>query len=259
MNVGRMREALATAKSVGARGFASYALAKALSRVLPRGWSVPVFSDYSDGVLVARSRTTDLSVFWQIFIRREYRCVDDLTDVDLVIDCGANVGYSAAYFLTRFPDCYVIAVEPDKSNFESLNRNCSRFRGRYIALPTAVWPRKTGLRISEEEDGLSGEWGYKVREVRPGEAAQMEAVDIGSLLTLSGRDRISILKMDVEGAEKWIFASGAEEWLAKVDVLVIELHGPECHEVFRRAISPLAFDLSTCDELTVARNRALPA
>ncbi len=255
MNVERMRQTLAMAKRVGAPSFASYALAKLLARVLPRGWSVPIYSDYSDGLLVARSRTSDLSVFWQIFICREYRCVDDLVDVDLVIDCGANVGYSAAYFLTRFPDCRLIAVEPDESNFETLNRNCDRFRGRYTALRTAVWPRKTGLRISEEESRNAGEWAYTVREVRPGEAAQMEGVDIESLLALSGRDRISILKMDVEGAEKWIFASDAERWLAKVDTLVIELHGPECREVFLRAISPFEFDLSTCDELTVARKR----
>ena len=59
--------------------------------------------------LQCRSRTTDSAVFWQVFIGLEYECLDDVADVGLVIDCGANVGYSSAYFLSRFPRCTVVA------------------------------------------------------------------------------------------------------------------------------------------------------
>src|ERR1700728_3752617 len=53
--------------------------------------------------LVFRTNTTDRVVFWQIFLDREFAPIDDLTDVGLVVDCGANAGYSAVYFLNQFP------------------------------------------------------------------------------------------------------------------------------------------------------------
>src|SRR5258708_20878765 len=36
--------------------------------------------------------TTDYYVYRQVFVEREYGCMDDLTNVGLIIDCGANVG-----------------------------------------------------------------------------------------------------------------------------------------------------------------------
>ncbi len=180
-----------------------------------------------------------------------------MIDAELIVDCGANVGYSSAYFLSRFPRCRLIAVEPDGSNFEILEKNLRPFAGRVTALRAGVWPRRAGLRISEEKFGDGREWSYTVRETRPGESRQLDGIDIASLLRTSGFERISILKIDVEGAEKWIFAENFEDWLDKVDVLVIELHGQDCSDVFHRAIGRYGFELSTCDELTVARRRAV--
>jgi FkbM family methyltransferase len=207
--------------------------------------------------LLARSGASDLDVFKQIFLDREYRCLDDVIDPELIVDCGANVGYSSAYFLSHFPRCRLIAVEPDASNFEILQKNLRPFAGRVTALRAGVWPRRAGLRISEERFGDGREWSYTVREAQPGESRQLDGIDIASLLRTSGYERISILKIDVEGAEKWIFAENFEDWLDKVDVLVIELHGQDCSDVFHRAIGRYGFELSTCDELTVARRRAV--
>ena len=83
----------------------------------------------------------------------------------------------------------------------------------------------------------------------------MPTVDVASLLRDSGRERISILKIDIEGSEREVFApaTDARTWLQRVDNLVIELHGPRCREVFMTAIDGFGFELSTCDELTVCR------
>lgn len=83
----------------------------------------------------------------------------------------------------------------------------------------------------------------------------MTAVDVGSLLQLSGHDRISILKVDIEGAEKVIFARNYETWIDKCDAILIELHDNECKDVFYKAIEGRGFQISKCadDEITVAR------
>lgn len=88
------------------------------------------WTKYATFPLKARPKTTDPFVFWQIFGDREYRCLDDLRNVGLIIDCGATVGYSSAYFLTPLPTSHVIAVEPDIDNFDLLRTNLAPYGDR---------------------------------------------------------------------------------------------------------------------------------
>ena len=89
----------------------------------------------------------------------------------------------------------------------------------------------------------------------PGETPDMTAVDIGSLLAQSGASSISILKIDIEAAERYVFAENYEPWLAAVENLVIELHDQACCEVFFRAIQGLPLDVTHSGELTVCRRQ----
>src|SRR5262249_54939154 len=68
--------------------------------------------------LLFRSNSSDISVFSQIFVQMEYASLINQMkgNVGLVVDLGANVGFSSAYFLSAFPDAHVIAVEPDPQN-----------------------------------------------------------------------------------------------------------------------------------------------
>ena len=81
----------------------------------------------------------------------------------------------------------------------------------------------------------------------------MRAIDVGTVLERSGHERMSILKIDIEGAETEVFSSGCDLWLGKVDNLVIELHGEEASAVVRRAIAREGFQTSECGELFVCQ------
>ena len=73
-------------------------------------------------------------------------------------------------------------------------------------------------------DRGTGKWGFGVEEVAKGEKFVIEAIDIDTLLKDSGLERINILKLDVEGAEKSIFFHISKKWLEKTDIMVIELY-----------------------------------
>jgi len=207
--------------------------------------------------LFFRPISSDRYVFHQIFIEREYSCFDDLDRPDLIIDCGANVGYSSGYFLSRFPSCSVIAVEPDPENFKMLERNLAQFGNRARAIRAAVWSHSSRLKIKEStyRDGL--EWAFQVSECKPDEESSVEAVDIGALLRESGHERISLLKMDIEGAEAVVFSSEYEPWIDLIDNIAIELHDDtvfgDARRVFATAISGRGFKTSSSGELTVCR------
>jgi FkbM family methyltransferase len=207
--------------------------------------------------LLVRGDSSDFDVFDQIFIDREYRCLDDMTEVRLVIDCGANVGYSSAYFLSLHPNSRIIAVEPDPENFAMLKRNLAPYRSRVNAINAGVWSHATRLALSESRYRDGREWTRQVRVSEAGEEADIEGVDIETLFASSGQDRISILKVDVEGAEAEIFSKNYRSWLDKVDAIAIELHDDsvfgKATEVFFTAIEAGGFQVSRSGQLTVCR------
>lgn len=185
-------------------------------------------------------------VFGQIFAEREYRCLDHLRGVGTVIDAGANVGYSAAYFLSRWPEAKVFALEPDEQNFEVLTRNLAPWEARATCLKVALWSHQTELDFRDETKGKGKEWG---RQVKAAPAGNVRAVDVPYLLAAYGIDTIDLLKVDIEGAEMTVFRSAP--WLDAVKNIVIELHGEEERRIFLHAIHGRRYSVSNCGELTV--------
>lgn len=182
---------------------------------------------------------------------REYRCLDGLKAPRLIIDCGANVGYSAAYFLSRHPGARVIAVEPESGNFRTLRANVRRFGSRVRTVRAGVWSHRCGLKVERSGYRDGREWAAWVRECRPDEAPDVRATDIQTLLRGSGEERISILKIDIERSELQVFSVNYKFWLSRCDAIVIELHDAECEAVFHQAIEGQNFSVSRCGELTV--------
>jgi FkbM family methyltransferase len=178
----------------------------------------------------------------------------------LIIDCGANVGYTAAFFLSRHPDCRVIAVEPEPTNFDLLVQNLAPYGSAVRMIHSAVWSHPAWLVLDETRYRDGRQWSQQVRECRPGETPTMVAVDVGTLLDESGFERISLLKLDVEGAEAVIFASNYERWIDRVDNIAIELHDDSsfgnASAVFARAIANRGFVVSRHGEITVCRRTA---
>lgn len=213
-------------------------------------------SKYAAAPLKCRPNTSDFRVFDLIFVQREFRCLDDLGATGLIIDCGANVGYSAAYLLSRFPQTKVIAVEPDPENFVLLQENLLPYGPRARVLRAGLWSHSTGLVMAENSYRDGQEWSRQVRPARPGETPAFPAIDLGTILADSGCDRIAILKIDIERSEIAVFSANYASWLGQVDNLVIELHDTQCREVFFRAIQGQDFQITESGELTVCQRPA---
>lgn len=222
---------------------------KGLGRVTLPGMAHP---------LEFRLGTSDAWVMYQIYVEREYDCFDDGAGFDLVLDCGANAGYSSAYFLSRYPGCRVVAVEPDPGNFAMLGRNTAPYGGRATLHRAAIWPRRTSLKFSEEPYRGGMDWSHQVVECGPGEESSVPGIDVGSLIEASGGGRVSLLKMDIEGAEALVFGDGGyESWIDRVDNIAIEIHddtmfGP-ASAIFARAIEGRGFAVSHSGELTICK------
>lgn len=256
----RYRSVRADAVTLGMPGAVLLSLQRERLRFLPRNALLTLTSREAKHPLRCRAQTSDLKVFKQIFVEREYACLDDVAAAALVIDGGANVGYSSAYFLSRFPSADLVAVEPDPDNFALLLRNLAPYGSRARAMRAALWSHPTGLVPEAEPYRDSAEWARQVRECRPGETPSLRAVDVAGLLRESGHERISILKLDIEGAEAVVFGSHYEGWIDRVDNIVVEIHDDSSFgnatAALQRAIAGRGFAQSQWGELTVLRRGA---
>ena len=205
--------------------------------------------------LIVRSRgTSDMDVFSHIYIHEEYLPLRCLENISLVLDLGANVGYSSAYFLSCFQDAHVISVEPDDRNIEVCRANLKPYGDRVLVLHGAVWSRCTKLCLSHDTFGDGREWATQV--VRPDEASAgyVQAWDVGSLIALGSAEMVDLLKVDIERAELEVFGETAIAWLPRVRNICIELHGADCEKAFFNALAGFDYELGHSSGLTVCKN-----
>lgn len=187
--------------------------------------------------LLVRADTSDIDVFVQIFLHKEYdtenfpqhRIIEEryrqLLDhkiTPLIIDCGANVGMTTVWFAHRYPEALIVAVEPDERNIAVLCRNCAEYSNVKI-VEGAVWDCETTLAI-EKPDAPA--WSITVAQADfSGNKAgkSVRAYTVQSLMDIASAEEILILKVDVEGAEQALFRV-SPAWSEKVVALMIELH-----------------------------------
>jgi FkbM family methyltransferase len=203
-------------------------------------------------LIVRLQGSSDIRVFAQIFIVEEYACLLDLSPApQVILDLGANVGYSSAYFLSRFPNATVIAVEPDPGTFECCRKNLEPYGDRAKLILGAIWSERSRLVLSRCN---FGDWATQVRKTEGQEETPVEAWDVPSILESARCEHVDLLKVDIEWSELAVFDSSSAAWLPKVRNICIELHGDDCREVFFKALLNFDYDLSTSAELTICRN-----
>lgn len=204
---------------------------------------------------VRTGNSSDVDVFWQIFLMEEYECLADLPEPKLILDLGANVGYASAYFLNRFPKARVVAVEPDPENCRICRRNLAPYGARARVVAGAAWPERTSLALSRGAYGDGREWATQVRERATAEDGdRVEGWDMASLMEMAGADQVDLLKVDIERSEIELFGRNVGGWLPRVRNICIELHGPDCREAFFRALAGYEYALESWLELTICRN-----
>lgn len=182
--------------------------------------------------VLMRKGTTDILVFRKIFIDKEYD-FSFTHEIDTIIDAGANVGFSAIFFASRFPQAKVIAVEPEPSNYELLLKNISPYSNIY-PVQGAVSNKRGAFKITNKE---ADNWNFQFEDSNEGDG-EGDFYTITYLMEKFGLEKIDFLKIDIEGGEEMLFQDHYE-WLEKTRSLSIELHDfifPTSSNNFFRAI-----------------------
>jgi FkbM family methyltransferase len=221
------------------RGALVYLLAR-LRR--PSRADEPVEIPLSAGHSVSlRDARTDLEIFEQVFLHDDLHSDRFSSPPAYIIDAGAHIGCSSLYYAQKFPGARILAIEAAPQNFTQLSRNIAG-HPRIRAVHAAVY-HESGEVILANPDAPA--WEFRVGRPPADSLAtgnRIRAMTIAELIALSGFPHIDILKIDIEGAERDVFATGARAWLPQVRMITIELHdryNPGCTDSFRAAVAGL--------------------
>lgn len=150
------------------------------------------------------------------------------TPVRTVIDVGANIGQTAAYWTLRFPDAQVGAVEMMPENVARIARQARLNGWRLDVLPVAA-SDITGdvkVRLSGANSRNRLEEIVEVSAVRDrltGETAMVPALPLSAIMDRLGFAEVDLMKIDIEGAEVNLLRD-AGNWAPRVRNVIIEIH-----------------------------------
>lgn len=173
-----------------------------------------------------RLKTTDIEICGQILTDREYH-FEAKKQPKVIIDAGANIGMASVFFANAFPEATIIAIEPEETNFAVLKKNVAPYP-KVIPVQAALWCNNALINLVDT--GICrgwGKWGFRTQGA--GEKSenkvchQIQGMTLDKIMRDQGIDFIDVLKVDIEGAEKEVFAD-ASNWIDKVGAVVIELH-----------------------------------
>ena len=171
-----------------------------------------------------RIPSSDIPTYKQVFIDQEYDFLVT-TQPHVIVDAGANIGCASIYFANKYPGAQIIAIEPERGNFALLKDNVAPYPN-IVPIHAALWDKNDTLNLI---DPGFGNWGFMTEKSDSSEPLTgnhchaVSAVTVETIMQDYNLDKIDILKIDIEGAEKEVFAD-TSRWIEKVDSLIVELH-----------------------------------
>jgi FkbM family methyltransferase len=157
----------------------------------------------------------------EVFLVEVYKKPVQVPEISpqLIIDIGANVGYSVVYFADKYPHANIIAFEPHPAHFVSLEQHLKinglsdRVRVEKIAVSncnTEMFLTDLGCRSTLVEDGDS----------------DCLSVKVCDFFTWIGTQKVDLLKMDIEGGE-YAILNDARFTTVDIPTIVMEWHNTE--------------------------------
>lgn len=162
-----------------------------------------------------RTYSGDIDIFYEIFWRKVYEIPFKLkNDVKVIVDLGAHIGFASIYFLTKHPNAKIYAVEASKENFDLLKKNIENFRN-IIIKNAAIYTQDGSVKFNDN--------GFSYNSKLSTEGTAVNAISMNSLIKANNIEKIDLLKIDIEGAEKLILREN-NSWLEHVESIIIEIH-----------------------------------
>lgn len=202
-----------------------------------------------------RKKSSDAQVFKQIILLKELEPAlvffqNGKSPPKLMLDGGGNIGLSSRYMLAHFPGLISIVVEPHTGNADLIRKNLPD--NRYLLIQQAIWFENGFVFPDVEKNKVNSEWGFSVQASDTQNTEKgIIASSIKDILEKNGFERLDYLKLDIEGAEEFIFKQDLSlpGILEKVSCISVEPHTVEFEKDLTAILMKSGFRVDKSGEL----------
>lgn len=192
-----------------------------------------------------RTYSGDFDIFYEVFLKEAYHIPVSLfspVNTDIVIaDLGANIGCTSVYFALHYPEAKIFALEAEEENYKILKKNIS-FSKNIVATHGAIDTKDGTVFLSSPD--LS--YNFKVSDTAEKNGSSVKAYSMFTYMNILGINHIDLLKIDIEGLEQALLRTN-NEWLRKVNHIIIELHEPYTIDQLQQDLLPFGFKVVSPD------------
>jgi FkbM family methyltransferase len=166
-------------------------------------------------------RSIDIFTFYEVFLDRQYDTYSS-NDSRIIFDIGANIGLYTLWAAKTYSPERIISVEMNKHNYSRLN-NLVKINGledKVSTINTAFYKQETSLGQELSQPFLNS--CHKLDDSKKG---TIKTITLSNLLQIVDGRYVDIIKMDIEGSEKFLMSKENAVLLRKrVREIVIEVH-----------------------------------
>jgi FkbM family methyltransferase len=179
----------------------------------------------------------------------QYLNFASLNTGDVVFDLGAYSGLTSIAFAHKVGESgRVIALEPDFTNYQCLEKNISLSKTDNIEiLNAAVWTHTGSLEFSLETS--MGSSAVDLVGAR-GEVVEVQCCTLYDLAKKYNLDKVDFIKCDIEGAESYIFENKEffDHYKPKIIVEAHNVHGVLNIDTFTQILQSYGYKSEIIDQ-----------
>lgn len=216
-------------------------------------------------VIIRDYNHSDYAVFRQIFNFEEYKTVLSLIKLNfnieneqIIIDAGANVGYTSLYFLDQLPKVKIFGIEPFNTNMAQYKENIkiNNFEKQVVFYENALSEIENKSFIIDTSFRDGKDWSISTVAKNEG---NVKGITLNEIIKKNALEKIAVLKIDIEGAERFIFKRGNNlDFFNITQIIAIEIHDEfEIRSQINTLLQEHDFMLFESGELTIGVNKKL--
>jgi FkbM family methyltransferase len=200
-----------------------------------------------------RTSTSDMTLIYEILLQSKYKSeyfFPDELNPKIIFDIGGNIGITAIYLSSKFPDAIIYTFEPLTENFEILKKNIQHYQN-IKAFNVGLGAKNGSFKVflSNDSENFGGVSLYPDPVGNVAESYVLcEVNNINDIVKKHNIGIIDLIKIDTEGAEYDILLSLEEKTLRNVSWITGELHGNRDFEVLNY-LENLGFSIALKKEI----------